>query len=28
MNGRIDRQIDLAISQSHREGNVPIDIDY
>ena len=28
MNGRIDRQIDLAISQSHKEGNVPIEIDY
>ncbi|HGJ64934.1 TPA: Gfo/Idh/MocA family oxidoreductase [bacterium] len=27
-NGRIDRQIDLAISQSHREGNIPIDIEY
>lgn len=27
-NGRIDRQIDLAISQSHREGNIPIEIEY
>lgn len=27
-NGRIDRQIDLAISKSHREGNIPIKIEY
>jgi len=27
VNGRIDRQIDLAISESHRNGNVPIEID-
>lgn len=26
MNGRIDRQIDLAISESHRNGNVPVEI--
>jgi predicted dehydrogenase len=25
-NGRIDRQVDLAISESHRNGNVPVDI--
>ena len=25
-NGRIDRQVDLAISESHRAGNVPIDL--
>jgi len=27
MNGRIDRQIDLAISQSNRSGNIPIEIE-
>jgi len=27
MNGRIDRQIDLAISQSSRSGNIPIEIE-
>ncbi len=26
-NGRIDRQIDLAISESHKNGNVPVEID-
>ncbi len=26
INGRIDRQVDLAISESHRKGNIPIDI--
>jgi hypothetical protein len=26
INGRIDRQIDLAITESHRNGNVPIEI--
>jgi len=25
-NGRIDRQNDLAISESHRNGNVPVDV--
>ncbi|MFC1719090.1 hypothetical protein ACFL6S_35890 [Candidatus Poribacteria bacterium] len=27
VNGRIDRQIDLAISESHSNGNVPVEID-
>jgi predicted dehydrogenase len=27
VNGRIDRQIDLAISESHKNGNVPVEID-
>jgi len=26
INGRIDRQVDLAISESHSNGNVPVDI--
>ena len=26
MNGRTDRQIDLAISESHRNGNLPVEI--
>lgn len=26
VNGRIDRQIDLAITESHRNGNIPIEI--
>ena len=26
VNGRIDRQIDLAISESHRNGNVPVEM--
>lgn len=26
VNGRIDRQIDLAISESHKNGNVPVEI--
>ena len=26
INGRVDRQIDLAISESHKGGNVPVDI--
>lgn len=26
VNGRTDRQIDLAISESHRNGNVPVEI--
>ena len=28
VNGRIDRQIDLAISESHKNGNVPVEIRY
>jgi len=27
VNGRIDRQIDLAISESHKNGNTPVEID-
>lgn len=27
VNGRIDRQIDLAISESHKNGNAPVEID-
>jgi len=26
VNGRIDRQIDLAITESHRNGSVPVEI--
>jgi predicted dehydrogenase len=28
LNGRIDRQIDLAITESHNNGNTPVDIEW